>query len=73
MVTYTSLPSNSLIPNHRDSRSGISGYFTQLQTRTDSYDKFSFSLHYQVMELPPSLPPSFVINSPLPEMCLNPY
>ena len=27
------IPSNSLIPNHRDSRSG---YFTQLQTRTDS-------------------------------------
>ena len=26
------IPSNSLIPNHRDSRSG---YFTQLQTRTD--------------------------------------
>ena len=32
------IPSNSLTPNHRESRSG---YFTQLQTRTDSY-KFSF-------------------------------
>ena len=32
------IPSNSLIPNPRDSRSG---YFTQLQCRTDSY-KFSF-------------------------------
>ena len=32
------IPSNSLIPNLRDSRKG---YFTQLQSRTDSY-KFSF-------------------------------
>ena len=32
------IPSNSLIPNPRDSRKG---YFTQLQSRTDSY-KFSF-------------------------------
>ena len=45
------IPSNSLIPNHRDSRDR---YFMQLQCRTDSY-KFSFSLHHQVMELPPPL------------------
>ena len=32
------IPSNSLIPNPRHSRKG---YFTQLQSRTDSY-KFSF-------------------------------
>ena len=32
------IPSNSLIPNHHDSRDG---YFTQLQCQTDSY-KFSF-------------------------------
>ena len=32
------IPSNSLIPNHRDSRGG---YFTQLPCRTDSYN-FSF-------------------------------
>ena len=32
------IPSNSLIPNHRDSRDG---YFMQLQCQTDSY-KFSF-------------------------------
>ena len=36
---YLHIPSNSLIPNHRDSRDGC---FTQLQCRTDSY-KFSFS------------------------------
>ena len=45
------IPSNLLIPNHRDSRSGS---FTQLQTRTDSY-KFSF--------FPPLL--SYGIPSPL--------
>ena len=32
------IPSNSLIPNQRDSRNG---YFTQLQTRIDSH-KFPF-------------------------------
>ena len=41
------IPSNSLIPNPRDSRKG---YFTQLQSRTDSY---KFSHCYQVMELSP--------------------
>ena len=33
------IPSNSLIPNQRDSRNG---YFSRLQTRIDSY-KYSFS------------------------------
>ena len=45
------IPSNSLVPNHRDSRSG---YFTQLQTRTDSY-KFSF--FPSTIKLWNSLPP----------------
>ena len=59
------IPSNSLIPNHRDSRSG---YFTQLQTRTDSY-KFSF--FPSTIKLWNSLPPS-VINSPnLNQFCNN--
>ena len=61
------IPSNSLIPNHRDSRSG---YFTQLQTRTDSY-KFSFPPPSSTIKLWNSLPPS-VINSPnLNQFCEN--
>ena len=51
------IPSNSLIPNHHDSREG---YFTQLQCRTDSY-KFSF--FPSTIKLWNSLPP-IIINSP---------
>ena len=50
------IPSNSLTPNHRDSRSG---YFTQLQTRTDSY-KFSFFPSTILSSVWNSLPPSVI-------------
>ena len=37
------IPSDSLIPNHHNSRDG---YLTQLQCQTDSYKFFLFSLLY---------------------------
>ena len=54
---YLHIPSNSLIPNHRDLGDG---YFAQLPCRTDSY-KFSF--FPSTIKLWNSLP-LFIINSP---------